>query len=476
VKPTILKNIIICLTLILIIFSESTTHAQIAYDTTVVLNEERMTEWILKNHPIVRQANLLNQMAVPERRAASGAFDPKLYGDWNAKSFDNKNYFQQGEAGLKMDAWFGAEIKAAYNYTSGVYLNPENNLPADGQPVLGLKVPLLQGLFIDQRRADLFKARNLANLNAAKRDEVVNNLILDATVAFWDWYNAKKGMEVITEAINVSRLRFEAVKDGFEAGDKPAIDTVEALIQLQNWQNELFEANIKLNKTLLEISNFIWNEDGKPVTLSPASSPLDESPGFESALNPDVLNNISQTHPSLRKYIFKQKELEVDLRLKRELFKPQLDVEYNLLGSGFSFQNDVSDLPFYNNYKWGATFSFPLFLRKASGSYQLAQLKLLENDLGRQQKELEIQNKINQISTEIDNLEQSFANMQELVENYTRLFEGEQEKFFIGESSLFLINSRETKLLEARLKLFKTEAELNKTKSKLRWAVGQLGI
>ncbi|MEZ4948658.1 MAG: TolC family protein [Saprospiraceae bacterium] len=116
---------------------------------------------------------------------------------------------------------------------------------------------------------------------------------------------------------------------------------------------------------------------------------------------------------------------------------------WNTTSSEVDFQNDVSDIPFYNNYKWGATFSFPLFLRKASGSYQLAQLKLLENDLGRQQKELEIQNKINQISTELDNLEQSFVNMQELVENYTRLFEGEQEKFSIGESSLFLINSRE---------------------------------
>ncbi|MEZ4980236.1 MAG: hypothetical protein R2769_01340 [Saprospiraceae bacterium] len=66
----------------------------------------------------------------------------------------------------------------------------------------------------------------------------------------------------------------------------------------------------------MEISNFIWNEDGQPVTLSPESSPLDESPGFESALSPEILNNITQTHPSLRKYIFKQKELEVDLRLK----------------------------------------------------------------------------------------------------------------------------------------------------------------
>ncbi|MEZ4980235.1 MAG: hypothetical protein R2769_01335 [Saprospiraceae bacterium] len=99
-----------------------------SYDTIVVLNEERMTDWILQNHPIVRQANILNQMAVSERRQASGAFDPKLYGDWNAKSFDNKNYFQQGEAGLKMDAWFGAEIKAAYNYTSESISIRKNNL------------------------------------------------------------------------------------------------------------------------------------------------------------------------------------------------------------------------------------------------------------------------------------------------------------------------------------------------------------
>jgi outer membrane protein TolC len=441
------------------------------------LTEEGFLEMVEASHPVIRQADILNRMALMERRSASGAFDPKLYGDWDAKSFDNKNYFQNGEAGLKLPGWFGMEFKAGYNYTSGVFLNPENNLPMEGQAVVGLKVPLLRGLVIDERRTRLFQARNLEDLNAAKADELRNQILFEATKAYWNWYYANRSLEIVENAITISAERFQAVKDGYFAGDKPAIDTVEALIQLQNWQILRQDAYIQLNNTRLDLSNFLWTENGSPMPVAPGSNPADPT------VNPDaVLETINlteqgnwiTTHPSLRKYIFKQKELEYERKWKREQFKPQLDVEYNLLGNGIQFQGDGANMPFYNNYKWGATFSFPLFLRKASGGYEKAQLKLLDNDLQRQQKQLEIENKIRQITLELQNLQTQYGSFRSMVENYQRLYDGEREKFAIGESSLFLINSRETKLLENRIKLVKLESEIYKTRNKLLWAGGRL--
>lgn len=451
--------------------------AQDSVNVLEQLTERDFLEMVEASHPVIRQAAILNQMALMERRSASGSFDPVLYGEWDAKSFDNKNYFQNGESGVKMPGWFGMEFKAGYNYTSGVFLNPENNLPADGQAVLGIKLPLLRGLIIDERRTRLFQARNLEDINAAKADEIRNQILFEATRAYWDWYYAYRGLEIIENAITISAERFQAVKEGYFAGDKPAIDTVEALIQLQTWQLQRQEAAVELNNSRLNLSNFLWTTEGRPMAVAATSNPGDpaEAPAAVlETINLTEQGNWITTHPTLRKFIFKQKELELERKWKREQFKPQLDIEYNLLGNGIRFQDNGTDIPFYNNYKWGATFSFPLFLRKASGGYELAKLKLLDNDLQRQQKQLEIENKINQLTVELQNLQAQFVNFQSMVDNYERLYQGEREKFAIGESSLFLINARETKLLQNRLKLLKLQTEIYKTRNKLLWAGGRL--
>ncbi|MCB0662454.1 MAG: TolC family protein, partial [Saprospiraceae bacterium] len=345
------------------------------------------------------------------------------------------------------------------------------------QAVVGIKLPLLRGLLIDERRTRLFQARNLANLNLAGGDEMRNEVLFDATQAYWDWYYANQSLEIIENAIIISDQRFQAVKDGYFAGDKPAIDTVEALIQLQTWQLQRQDAQVKLNKATLNLSNFLWTEEGVPMQIAFESTPgtISEDPASTlETINITEQGNWVSSHPSIRKYNFKQKELEYERRWKKEQFKPQLDLEYNLLGNGLQFQDNASNIPFYNNYKWGATFSFPLFLRKVSGGYEMAQLKLLDNDLKRSQKELELENKINQITTELQNLQAQYGNFSSMVANYERMYEGEREKFAIGESSLFLINSRETKLLENRLKLLKLETEIFKTRNKLLWAGGRL--
>jgi hypothetical protein len=50
-----------------------------------------------------------------------------------------------------------------------VYLNPENTVPNQGL-TLGVTVPLGQGLFINQRMADVRKAKMQMQLSQAERN------------------------------------------------------------------------------------------------------------------------------------------------------------------------------------------------------------------------------------------------------------------------------------------------------------------
>ena len=445
---------------------------------TSTLTLDAYLQLVRENHPVARQALLLDRQAEAFMMRARGGFDPKMYGDWERKSFDGKNYFNIGEGGVKLPTWFGIEGKLAYNYTSGVFLNPENKLPANGQAIVGLTIPLLQGLVIDERRARLFQANIIRSANENERRLQMNDLLLQATKAYWDWALASEWLNIYERAVEVADQRFEGLRQSFLQGDKPAIDTLEAYIQVQDRTLQRNEVQVVLRNANPTLQNFLWGNENplptdtfqQPVELN---SPV-EMPDWLTAPIGELVSN----HPDVRSYDYKLQQLEVERRLKAEQLKPRLDVSYNLLGDGLNLRPDAkdgntSDL-LRENYKLGATLSFPLLLRKERGSLELTDLKLMDTNFALSQKRQEVRNKIGIYQNDLNNLRQQIELATAMRNNYERLVEAEYEKFAIGESSLFLINSRENKLIEAELKLAKLQAEMRKAEFGLMWAAGRL--
>jgi outer membrane protein TolC len=435
------------------------------------LSPEAFFQQVRSNHPIAKQATLLTPQAEAALLAARGGFDPKVYGDWERKSFDGKNYFNLAEGGVKLPTWYGIEGKLGYNYASGVNLSPEDLLPASGQAVLGASVTLLQGLMIDERRAGLFQARILQRANVAEQRLLMNDLLLEAAKAYWDWSLADAWVRTYEEAVRNAEIRLDGIRGSWEQGDRPAIDTLEALIQVQDRRLELNAAQLHFRNARLLLQNFNW-ENGRSVavdsTLRP--SPLADDL-MADALTFAAPDSLAAQHPQVQGYRFKLESLDVERRLKREALKPRLDVSYNLLGDGFDLSPNNGDF-FLQNYKWGVQAGFPLFFRKERGGLQLAELKIMDTELGLTQKQQEIGNKINNYQNELANLRQQIILANAMRDNYARLLAGENEKFVLGESSLFLVNSRENKLIEAQLKLAKLQAEARKAEAGLRWAAG----
>jgi outer membrane protein TolC len=432
---------------------------------------------VAKSHPIARQTELLQPQAVATLLAARGMFDTKAYSDWRQKSFDGKRYFTEGASGIETPSWYGLTWKAEYlNYT-GAFINPENRLPPIGQAALGLEMSALQGLLTDERRTAIKQAKQLAIMNANERLQVLNELLYSAGTAYWNWVSAHQQNEIIKKARVLAQQRFENQQESFISGDKPAIDTLEAWIQVLTRDAELIDAQRYIFETAHKMAVFVWSESGMPL------APADD-------LVPDLLQVYVQDtglpfvtatfgplvdkHPEVLQYDLKLRALEIEQRLKREKLKPKLQLAYQFLGNGLNLGPPAGyagiDGVLFQNYKWEISFSQPVFLRKERADLKLNQLKLKENQLSRQLKRQEIQNKQQIAQNQLVALRSEVRLLEQITKNYTTLQEAELTKFQIGESSLFLVNARENKRIESEIKLAKTQAEVKKAEVLVRYA------
>lgn len=459
--------------LILLCLVGSLAHAQ---DAQVFTQEQLL--WYVKNfHPVAKKADLQLRMGDGTVRAARGAFDPKIYGNLNNKSFESTEYFNMVGVGLAIPTWYGVEIKTGYDRNNGVFLNPENYLPEGGLWFGGISVPVGQGLFIDKRRASLKQAKLFAQATEAERQSMLNNLYFAAISEYWNWVQAWNQYQVYEDAVVLAEIRFDAVKKSFAFGDVPAIDTLEANIQLQNRLLKRNEYRVKYRNQILKLSNYLWFENNTPLVLTDSA----EAPSMSSVVIGDkftndtlqhIVSSLTSSHPELVGMDFKIASLKVERRLKVENLKPRLNLNYNLLNEPIG--NDVVAGLTPNNYKWGIDFGIPIFLRKQRGELQQTAVKIQENELGRRQKSRELSNKLTAYYNEHVNLVDQVGLYSQAVTNYENLLLGEKRKFQAGESSLFLVNSRETGFIQAQLKLMELTSQANIARAGVLWASGQL--
>ncbi|WP_417357280.1 TolC family protein [Flavobacterium sp.] len=414
--------------------------------------------YVKKFHPLVSRANLEIDRAEAQLMQARGGFDPKIEVDFDKKQFKDTEYYSLLNSSFKIPTWYGIEIKAAFDNSEGYYLNPQNTTPNQGLTSLGITVPVGQGLFINQRMADLRKAKLQINLSKSQQRLAALDVLYDASAAYFSWLKHYNEMVMYKEYLTAAEKRYTGVLRLIEQGDKPAIDSVETGISVKNRKLSLENSILKLNKARLELANYLWINE-TPVEpsedLKPEVGLLTE---IEDILNTGGINDteaIIAGHPKLKMLETKVEMLDIERKLKANYLLPKIDLGYYYLSEPSYIDNFRTE-----DYKIGINFSFPIFLRKERGALNMAKIKLQDTKFELQQEQLQIKNKIDAQLTEIQSLKKQSDLLNGLVQDYQTMLDAEDRLFSFGESSIFIINSRETNLISARIQQINMENSL----------------
>lgn len=465
-----LKYLIIFIALLLI-------HSASGQNSLKTLSAQQVIEIVKQYHPVAKQAGILIEKAKADITIARGGFDPLLYNSLAQKTFDGTDYYKYNRPELSIPTWFGVELMAGMEKLSGSRTDPQETVGKTSY--IGISVPLAKNLLMDNRRAALQTAKIFRQASEVERRNILNNLLFNVMKSYWYWMQYYQVYKVLTDAVLVNEKRFEMVKAVYQLGDRPAIDTTEALTQLQNFQVLRENAWMQFQNAGLDLSVFLWSQNGQPFNLPADALPADESLLLKITkahlpVLTELLDRARENHPELLLYDFKLYALNIDRKLKFQQLLPVVNFRYNQLGKGYNIVKTATGPLFENNFQYGFIFGIPLRLSEGRGEYQKAKLRIIETRLDQNIKQAEVENKVKSYFNELVALKNQVIVQEKAYANYLILQRGEETRFRIGESSLFLINARENKTLEALQKLQELRANYLVTVNALQWAAGLL--
>jgi len=463
----------------------NTSYAQKAFDSLFVLSDtitvfslENMYAAMLENHPIVKQTNLLPEIAQQEVRLARGAFDPKLETRLNMKEYDDKNYYNKWVASFTVPTWFPIDPKIGIERNTGQYLDSESSLPAadnNKQLFTGISLPIGRGLFTDDRRTAVQQAKLFTKMAEAEQIKLINKILLEAAKDYWQWYFSFYNYRLLDRNAIIAEEIFRRVKLNAQFGEASVMDTIQAKIILQQRLVERQEAYLDFINSGISISNYLWDAEGNPLQLSNNVAPVLVQNDGE-LLSVNTLEELSfqakQNHPDLLKLTVKLNQLEIDRKLAVEYLKPRLDLSYNFLNQPLTPSGEFQSFTFLNDYKFGLDFSMPILIRKERAKLAQTKIKIQGTGYERTQAEREILNQINSTYNQLVNTNVILGQQASVAANYERLLEAEILNLENGESDLFKINIQQEKLIQSQSKLLKLKADYEKMKATLYWSAG----
>jgi hypothetical protein len=420
--------------------------------------------WVLEEHPLAQKAKLNPQMRNAQYLQVKGLFDPLLESKFKNKFFKGTDYYTTSETSLSYNTPYAIGLVGHFDVNSGSYVNPADYTSNAGLLSLGVSMPLIKGLVIDERRMAKKRAEVLLEAGNLEQQLALNELLSQSVQLYSDWFFAVQKNNIIDSLVSTSERRFFAVRSRYLGGDRSAMDTLEAYVQNQNRLLQFQESKLEVIKSRIALVTFLESSDENRVailneTVSPSANFKNELAPFR---NGSSLFPMLEAHPELALYANKGESLRLEEKWKVEKLKPKLNVEYHFLNKDLS-----EGLPSYfstNNYKWGAEFSMPLFLREARGDLKVQRIKIEENNLN-------IEWKRNQLEQKTLALENAYTNtlaQQVLAESnaglYKRLLQAENNKLFNGESTLFIVNQRENTYFENAIKALELDRKVQQVR------------
>lgn len=445
---------------------------KVVSQTYNVLSYNAFLKNVLENNPMAKKADNIKKYGELQYKAAKGNFDPSVRGTYDNKYFNNSNYYSVLSSDVRIPLFTAQNLKFGYEYGVGSNVNPEHFTSSYGLPYVGLEVGLLQGLVIDSRRAEVMKSKEYVEYYSAEKNVQLNALLFESSLKYFDWLFSLKQVSLNNYFLNLARQRLIGIEALATVGERAAVDTIEAAIFYQSRLLDLQSSEIESQKQNNDLASFNWQSNS--AALSSSYIPEDSLDTYFERVKSGLVARLYQdstSNPIIAKYNSLQSILEIENKIKREMIKPKLNVNYNVLSNN---PNSYSPVYSQNNYKWGVDLSFPLLLRKSRNEYKMAKLNFQNNSFELANKSNELDFKMNALKQNVGLLAEQLQNAERSVKYSKQLVEAEKLKFVNGESSLFILNARENKWLESELKLSEYKLKFIKTVLNIIYLKGNL--
>jgi len=450
----------------------------IAQESLKTLNIGQLHSIIREFHPIVKQSEIRITKAMAEHLLAKSNFDPILSNAMSEKVFGGNEYYSFLAPEIKIPTWFGIELSAGLQELSGEKLDASE---AQGRSnYIGFSIPLAKNLIMDKRRATLKQAKIYTTMADVEKKFIVNDLMMQSVEAYYNWVKSYKVYQIIIDNAENSKKRIDFIRASVDNGERPAVDTLEVVVQYQMIELLLNTKLIEYQNAVFQLSSFLWVDEDSFIFLPNDVVPEENwEDSFESVTDSIDIQKVIETarvnHPALELNALKNDILTIEQKLKFQELLPKIDLKYNQLGKGYDMLKTVqTHSVLQDNFQYGVKFEMPLFLAKGRAEYKISKLKIEENSLDKVQKQAGIELKLLSYFNEYENLRKQVVLQSSIYKSYQTLLSAEVLRFENGESSIFLVNSRESKILDGAEKLINLKAKYFKTAFTLKWGAGTL--
>ncbi|MES2524272.1 MAG: TolC family protein [Gemmatimonadota bacterium] len=447
----------------------------VAADSGAPFSFDRFRSLVLANHPEADQARLVGAQARSQLTEALGAFDPKVGIGLSEKSYKGDRYYRYADATLTVPLPIGSGIKFGFERATGSKINPDRSTPENGLFTLGLSLPLGQGIITDQRRTSVAQARALRDVAAAEQQALLNKLLVRAAKAYGEWYGAVGRADIAAEGVRLAQFRADATRERVRAGDSPAVDTLEAVLEVRRRTVTLLEARTDVNVSALVASSFLWNENGSPLELASDSRPVLaglEAGAVDTSRMREWVRDAERRHPELLKADGKVRVASADRLLAAQSLLPDAEGALYSIGARDDIDALTRRTDWEENYKGSLSATTSLLLRKErgklAGTSQKLEFARLDRDLVRRDVAYAIRIALNELTL----LQQLIDVQRQNVQAAGLLRDAEQVRLDSGESTLLTVNLRERLVLDEAIKLATLEGKIAAARATLAAAIG----
>jgi len=412
---------------------------------------EEVLQSVTNRYPPLLAALIERDIAAGRLRSSLGSFDFQTFAKYTGVP---QGYYESQtlDAGFEQfTGIWGSTLYGGYrlNRGSGLPDYDKNRTQGDGEPRIGLKVPLLKDGSIDRRRAAVLQAR----LDQELADPFILRQQLDfiraASVAHASWAAAGRRWRLSEDLLRLADSRAAALSTQATAGLIPKIVVTDNRRLVVSRQLALVQARRRFEAASIALSLFHRDAEGNPRVTGISRVPAgagEMSPPQSTQVEADIAQALGG-RPEIRRLKLSLERAEVDVRLARNQLLPNLD-------AGVAVSRDFGEERYKDKrdteVEVGVEFKMPLQRRDAKGKLEVAEAQVnrivVEERMARDRVAAEIRDAFSALQAAWEQIGQAQLN----VELAAELEAAEGVRFERGASDLLAVQIREQAGFEAR--------------------------